>query len=552
MRLGGSPQPPTPHLNPWLLPAGRLAASFELLIEPAVPVVEYGGSVKLMLKTLCTNPKAAGNVETSIRKKVKNVSKEETEVELFNVTEWNPQLVIFYACYGDREKIPTKLIVYRVPESVELEPVPELAVNKSHELVCRVNGTAPIQNLTVILWRGDEVLLTKTFEEEKRNGSVPVQVTHNLTAQRQDNGQNVTCQAVLDLTPHGPRSNLTSNPQTLTVYGKSQNHRVLQVGKTGKTMNVSCIGGHIFPVAKFKLTFANQTLNVSVSQDGHRATAAVSHSQPGDFRLVCTMTVGPKVRQKEVTVHVYSFPFPQLNVNTTSPAANTTLAGGCHLPPGHSAELQLQIRAGRTVLVEWGPSPLNFSLMLQEEDDGMELSCDAKIQKNSEALTKNVSVWLNVTAGPRMDDGSCPRSQNWTEGQDETLRCRARGNPRPQLECAKDGEPFPAGVPRPVTRAHAGTYHCRATNLLGTANRTITVVVHYHDPNVVLLALVTVAVVAALATAGVSYGVYYRKKKIRHYRLQQRQQQREMESRRPPASSEETAALNGSVREAQA
>ena len=73
-----------------------------------------------------------------------------------------------------------------------------------------------------------------------------------------------------------------------------------------------------------------------------------------------------------------------------------------------------------------------------------------------------------------------------------------------------------------------------------------------HDPDVVLLVLVTMAVVAALATAGVSYGIYYRKKKIRHYRLQQRQQQREMESRRPPASSEETAALNGSVREAQA
>ncbi|XP_074023354.1 intercellular adhesion molecule 1-like [Numenius arquata] len=238
-----------------------------------------------------------------------------------------------------------------------------------------------------------------------------------------------------------------------------------------------------------------------------------------------------------------------LNVSTASPAAGTEVRGLCRLPPSHSAKFQLQIRIGHRVLEPWGPSPLPFSLTAREEDHGEELSCEAQILAKSKLPKKTVAIRLSVTAEPRMDDSSCPPSQNWTEGQDETLRCWARGNPLPHMKCAKNGEPFPAGVPHPVTRTHAGTYLCEATNPLGTAVRTVTIFVHYHDPDLLLLVVLPLVVVAALVAGGVGYGIYYRKKKIRQYRLQQRQRQLQMEPPRPPGSSEETAALNGSALE---
>lgn len=71
-----------------------------------------------------------------------------------------------------------------------------------------------------------------------------------------------------------------------------------------------------------------------------------------------------------------------------------------------------------------------------------------------------------------------------------------------------------------------------------------------HDPNLVLLALLPALAVGALLAGGVSYGVYYRKKKIREYRLLQRQKQLEMDSPQPPGSSKQTAALNGSAQQA--
>ncbi|NWH28590.1 ICAM5 protein, partial [Grus americana] len=299
-------KPPPP--NPWVLLAGRLGASFEISLEPEVLVVEHGGSIQLKVKTTCQDPKAFGNVETSIRKQLLLAQPTEVVVKLLEVNVWNSSIIYYFNCRGERKLFTTALIVYRSLNRVTLDPVRELEVGKSHELVCRMENVAPIRNLTVILWKGGEKLHTKTFQQYSQDEPMPVQVIHRLTAQRQDNGQTVTCQAVLDLTPYGPCFNVTSEPQTLTVYEfpedpKLEPHIYLEMGKT---VNATCTVGHVFPsVAQFKLALDNRILPHSVSRDGHRATAEVSLNHSGNFSLVCTVKVGPKERWKEAIVHSY-------------------------------------------------------------------------------------------------------------------------------------------------------------------------------------------------------------------------------------------------------
>ncbi|NXN87865.1 ICAM1 protein, partial [Bombycilla garrulus] len=81
----------------------------------------------------------------------------------------------------------------------------------------------------------------------------------------------------------------------------------------------------------------------------------------------------------------------------------------------------------------------------------------------------------------------CPPQQNWTEGQNGTVLCRARGRPQPRLECsgtADSQNPLVPGVPQRARRGHAGTYVCRATNELGTAWSNVTLWVHCESPQV--------------------------------------------------------------------
>ncbi|KAK1191984.1 ICAM5 protein, partial [Pygoscelis papua] len=100
------------------------------------------------------------------------------------------------------------------------------------------------------------------------------------------------------------------------------------------------------------------------------------------------------------------------------------------------------------------------------------------------------SIVVTVEYEPSIGEMGCPAQRLWVEGTPAELACAASGNPPPHVACAKlgDGQDPPPASPN-VTRAHAGTYQCRATNTHGSALRNVTVAVEYSPAAVSLRVL---------------------------------------------------------------
>lgn len=90
---------------------------------------------------------------------------------------------------------------------------------EEYNITCDIYNVAPVQNLTVMWYKGDTLVETKTFDNETR---VPVNQSSVLsfTPARQDNGATLRCEAYMDLQPEGPLLNVTSKEFNVTVYCK--------------------------------------------------------------------------------------------------------------------------------------------------------------------------------------------------------------------------------------------------------------------------------------------------------------------------------------------
>ncbi|KAF5911555.1 hypothetical protein HPG69_008152 [Diceros bicornis minor] len=296
----------------------------------------------------------------------------------------------------------------------------------------------------------------------------------------------------------------------------------------------------LFPAseAEVHLGLGDRRLQPTVTYkgDSFSATALVkAHAEEqGPHKLVCEVTLGDQTRTTWEKVTVYrvglrgrgrrrgrgslyapppGFPAPSLTLSQPEVSEGTVVTVECEAHAGAVVTLS-GAAAGKPA------SRARVLLNASSEDDKRVFSCSAALEVAGQVLSKTRTRQLRVLYGPKLDKKDCLGNWTWQEGSTQTLRCKASGNPTPELNCSRkwDGAQLPIGDLKPVTREIAGTYKCQAKSSQGEVTRDVVVIVIYHENKLAIIILVTVA--GVLGTLGTAAYLYNRQRKIQKYRLQ--------------------------------
>ncbi|KAM5273373.1 intercellular adhesion molecule 5-like [Ctenodactylus gundi] len=465
--------------------SGATEEPFEVSVWPHQALVEFGQSLVVNCSTTCPDPGPSG-IETVLKKTQVGKGPQWKEFLLEDVTE-NFVLQCFFSCAGIQKDKSLDITVYQPPEQVILELQPAwVAMDEAFTVKCRVLKVAPLEHLTLTVLQGNQELHRKNFVNLALS-SQGAEVAISVRAQRENDRCNFSCHAELDLSSYGGglfHGSSAIKELRIFEFSKSPQIWISPVLEVGVAETVSCEVARVFPAKEviFHMFLGDQELNSFFSWKGDTAwaNATIQAMEAGDQELSCLVSLGSMEQKTKHPVHVVNFPAPILEIKESHPLAGTDVNVTCsgHVLTSSRPTLHLQ---GAPHLPAPGESAW-LLLTVKEEDDGRNFSCEASLEVQGQKLVKTAVIQLHVLYEPRLEESGCPGNQTWVEGVEQMLTCVPEGNPAPTLVCTCNGMIFDLEVPQKATQNHAGTYHCTATNQLGSVNKDISVIVQVSSP----------------------------------------------------------------------
>ncbi|XP_068435511.1 hemicentin-2 isoform X2 [Clinocottus analis] len=139
-----------------------------------------------------------------------------------NLTDWtiSPTCFLNLSPDGQCQKKPT-VVLYTFPETIGISSSSGsrggMDEGKEYNFTCHIHNIAPVQNLTVMWYKGDAMI-----DKETSDISSVTPVNHlsvlSFKPTRKDNGATFRCKALLDLSPEGPQLIASSQEFNITVY----------------------------------------------------------------------------------------------------------------------------------------------------------------------------------------------------------------------------------------------------------------------------------------------------------------------------------------------
>ncbi|XP_055738628.1 vascular cell adhesion protein 1-like [Salvelinus fontinalis] len=492
----------------WIVLLPTAASEFVLNLTPKDPMARVGDCLVLTCKASgCTGTVTftwSSLLDRSLYGKTETNGT--VSLQIFNplVIQHVNTVVCKATCRTKREDIQkaqtsTKVDVYALPKDPTISRSDLLTEGQESNLTCRVPDVYPAERL-IIEWLLGDVLLKQ--DEHLEVQTVTSVLKYRPTAQ--NNGQNVTCRATLDIgIDKRTRETVASmtvqySPRNITI---SENTRV----KIGDSFTLTCSAeGNPEPTVLWRKLDQDGCSVVA----GEGATVLVeeaSWSHGGEYECVAHNVVGN--RTAHMTFHVQGPPEkPVLKLSPSGELkAGDSVTITCQSesgPQGRVALRQLTGSQGAELQSNQGHTSTSITVQsLPAKDSGL-YECQATNPYGKQTSSINFTVLdepytenqRTTEAVASMTGQYSPRNITISEntrvkiGDRFTLTCRAEGNPEPTVLWRKldqDGCSVVTGEGATVlveeaSWSHGGEYECVAHNVVG--NRTAHMTVHVQAP----------------------------------------------------------------------
>ncbi|XP_059122690.1 intercellular adhesion molecule 1 [Peromyscus eremicus] len=457
--------------------------------------------------------------------------------ELSDIEE-DSNLMCFGNCGTVQSSASATIILYSFPERVELDPLPAWQqVGEILTLRCLVDGGAPRSQLSVVFLQGEEELHQ---EKVGVNSTNPKEITTTVLASRDNHGANFSCRTELDLRPQGLEVFLNVSEarqlRTFDLPGTSPKLNSPDLLEVGTRQKVFCYLEGLFPAseAQLHLELGGHILTSNSTNHGDLVSATAEVDVPAELEgtqpLRCVLELADQNRQAEKTLHIYSFSAPVLTLSPPEVSEGSQVTVKCET---HGGAQEVRLSGAPP----GPPSPqVSFTLNASADDHKRTFFCSAALKVAGQQLLKNQTQELRVLYGPRLDERDCPGNWTWPEGSQQTLKCKARGNPSPKLTCSRKANdaPLPTGVVMTVTREMSGIYVCQATSSRGNVTKEVSLTVRViSGPHINWVILVITLLIVLFV--GLAIYLYNRQRKIRIYKLQRAQEETmKLKAQAPP------------------
>ncbi|XP_014876266.1 hemicentin-1 [Poecilia latipinna] len=160
-----------------------------------------------------------------------------------SVAEWDNNPMCFITSGTNQCSTRLGLVIYTFPENISIsssiESSEEMRENEEYILTCSILNIAPVQNLTVRWYQGNQIIYSENLTNSTKKPTNQTSI-FRFTPTRQDDRTTIRCEAHMDLGPEGPQFNASSRELSIGVkFGPEIECHTVEVDE-GESLDGKC------------------------------------------------------------------------------------------------------------------------------------------------------------------------------------------------------------------------------------------------------------------------------------------------------------------------